>query len=434
MVKKSWLFVLVGVFLISLVMMGFLMKIDFERKEYNKFEDRGVPRINIRLNGVNLEEVDSGDKDRKYEGNELFIYDNFMINEYFNVIIKGRGNGTWMQEKKPYQIKFDYKVDLFGMGKAKKWYLLANAMDETSVRTDSAIYLSKMLGMNYVVDGRFVELYVNNNYRGLYYLTHAVEISKSVVDLRDPMGILVELDNLYWGGEKSYDTRNGEKLVVKDVVSKENEEVAAEDFINVFNELELAIKEKDYKKIENLIDIDSFARYYLLSEFIVNPDAYWTSFYFYKDGMEDKIHAGPAWDFDLSFGSRRWGNWMGERFYSPTETMARKIEILEKPEAIKKEEESSGNYFPSEEVISRIMFDLMEIPEFVDRVKKIFSERMSGRKMELIYAIYSAASKVDAAASKNESLWGGDYKHELDKMLDWVNKRYDYFEEMYGNS
>ncbi len=33
--------------------------------------------------------------------------------------IKGRGNSTWSMPKKPYKLKFDQKIDLFGNGSAK---------------------------------------------------------------------------------------------------------------------------------------------------------------------------------------------------------------------------------------------------------------------------------------------------------------------------
>ena len=48
--------------------------------------------------------------------------------------LKTRGNTTWGVMKWAYQIKFDKKVDLFDMGKAKKWILLANYYDGTFVR------------------------------------------------------------------------------------------------------------------------------------------------------------------------------------------------------------------------------------------------------------------------------------------------------------
>ena len=45
--------------------------------------------------------------------------------------MKGRGNTTWGLPKKPYQIKLDSKQDILGMGKAKKWVLLANYGDRS---------------------------------------------------------------------------------------------------------------------------------------------------------------------------------------------------------------------------------------------------------------------------------------------------------------
>ena len=287
MVKKNWLLVvLIGV-LVLIVGTGLLVKFGMERAAaeeiLTKFPDRGVPRMNITLNGVTLEEINAGSKDVKYEGNKLAIYEGWNMNKYDDVRVKGRGNGTWMHEKKPYQIKFKKKVDLFGMGKAKKWVLLANATDTSNLRTLSAFYLEKIIGMEYESDGKFVELYVDGDYIGLYYLTHPIEVGKTSVDLRDSMGVLVELDNIYGSEEKHYLTRNGEMLVVKDIVVEDNEEKAMKMFLNSFNELEEAIEKKDYVAISQVADIESFAKYYLLSEFSVNPDAYWTSFFFYKD-------------------------------------------------------------------------------------------------------------------------------------------------------
>ena len=53
--------------------------------------------------------------------------------------MKGRGNVTWLREKKPYKIKFENKVDIFNMGKAKTYNLLNNYMDDLLV--SESIYL-----------------------------------------------------------------------------------------------------------------------------------------------------------------------------------------------------------------------------------------------------------------------------------------------------
>ena len=439
MVRRERLGVLVFGLVVFVALMGWLLKLDLDkmgwRRVEEQFPDRGVPRMNITLNGVSLEEINGGSKDEKYEGNGLIVYDGRNdVLEYAGVRVKGRGNGTWGQEKKPYQIKFENKVDLFGMGKAKKWILLANAMDATNLRTATAFYLERMLGMEPAFDGRFVELYVDDEYVGLYYLTHAVEIGKSSVDLKDPMGVLVELDNLYWVGERYYETGNGDKLVIKDTKSEDVAEVAMEEFLSDYNEFEKAVAEKDYERIKELVDVESFVKYYLLSEFSVNPDAYWTSFYMYKDGISDKIHAGLGWDFDLAFANKKWGNWMGEEFYSSKNTMVRKREIMTREMYEEMGLMSDGvDWHEWSLKLSHLMFDMMEMPEFWDLVRNIYTERMKGREDELTRKIGREANRIKKAVIADEKKWGGEgFWREVETMKQWINERYDFFDEVYG--
>ena len=52
-----------------------------------------------------------------------------------------------------------------------------------------------------------------------------------------------------------------------------------------------------------MIDVDSFAKYYLVNEYTLNQESFATSFYWYKDGPDDVIHLGPIWDFDTCMGN-----------------------------------------------------------------------------------------------------------------------------------
>lgn len=428
--KNSW-FTLIGTVLLSGGIICGCLLWSYLTSTGNKYSGRGLPIVEISLNGVTQEEINSGSKDTKYEGNELNIYNNGIISEFNDVEVKGRGNATWSWDKRPYRIKFDEKVNVLGMGKAKKWCLLANYKDETNLRTEVGFTLEKMLGMKYVMDGRFVELYMDEAYQGLYYLTKAVEVSGNVVDLEDDLGVLVELDNIYGMQEdKYYTTGNGDILTIKDAVKEENEEVAMENFLIDYNELEKAISEKDYIRITELADTRSFAQYYLLSEFTVNPDAYWTSFYMNKDGSSDKIHAGPGWDFDMALANRHWGNWLGERLYSPRETMVRGLEL--KPE-VWIEMGNNEEEFKVDERISTIMYDLMEIPEFQEEVKNVFNERMAGRGEELMTRIKNKATEIYQAVLEDGQKWEkNNFATETEELLRWMMERYNYFEEIYG--
>lgn len=440
MIRRHWLtWALVGV-LILIVGTGLLVKFGMEKAQAEeilaKFPDRGVPRMNITLNGVTLDEINAGSKDIKYEGNEVAVYEGEEKTlGAEGVRVKGRGNGTWVQEKKPYQIKFDKKVDLFGLGKAKKWVLLANAADATNLRTATAFYLEEMLEMKPAFKGKFVELYADNRYVGLYYLTHAVEIGKTSVDLRDPMGVLVELDNVYWEGENYRISRNGDKIVLKDTKEDGLADFVMDQFLSDYNDFEVAIKEKNYQRIEELVDVESFAKYYLLSEFTVNPDAYWTSFFMYKDGSEDKIHAGPGWDFDLAFANKNWGNWMGEEFYSPTNTMIRKREFMPRElyEGIGALEEGGIDWHSVSLNLSRTIFDLMDMAEFREVVQRVFLERMKEEKGKMLSVFDSEADAITVAALIDGEKWNKKgFEQETEMLKEWMTKRFNYFDEVYG--
>ena len=74
----------------------------------------GLPILNIHLNGVNLEMIKAGSKEEKYDGNIADLYIDGNKTSFEQVRVKGRGNSTWTYPKKPYQIKFDKKTDMFG--------------------------------------------------------------------------------------------------------------------------------------------------------------------------------------------------------------------------------------------------------------------------------------------------------------------------------
>jgi hypothetical protein len=53
-------------------------------------------------------------------------YGNYDDVKATSVNIKGRGNSTWRYDKKPYRLKFDKKISLCGLAKAKNFALIAN--------------------------------------------------------------------------------------------------------------------------------------------------------------------------------------------------------------------------------------------------------------------------------------------------------------------
>ena len=398
-----------------------------DRIASNKEQD--IPRIEIRLHDVNIETIES-DKHVKYTGNEVTVLENGDAKKYDGVEIKGHGNSTWETDKKPFQLKFKHKIDLFELGNVKKWLLLANRFDVSQLRNDCAFYLGKMLDMEYAVIGDFVELSIDGDYRGLYYIVPKIEISKNSVGLHSSLGVLVEVDNLHNNEEDCYFSDEGVCLTLKDVVNKDNSDLAMKGFVDSFDQLEVAAKNKDYEKVMKLIDVESFAKYYLLSEFTVNPDSYSSSWYMYKDGVDDKIHAGPGWDFDFALGNHNWVWNNTEDFYSPELDMVREADAM------------GGEFIVDGKIIekipdhniSRVMIWLIKMPQFKEEVENIFMETMSGKKEEFLSYIETQSNKIYPAILRDSDRWKqDDYWTEVDYLLDWINRRYEHFEETYGN-
>ena len=393
--------------------------------------ENGLPEIEIRLNDLSLEELNNSDKFVKYGGNDVSVIDKYGRTDYSDVEIKPRGNSTWTMLKKPYQLKFSEKVELLGLGQAKKWILLANYIDTSQMRNDVAMYLASMLDDDFLLKGDFVELKIDDEDLGMYYLVRKVTIGKNAIDLRDRMGVFVELENLRTYEHACYWTINNECLAIKEVVDNDHADTAMTEFKDAFDKLELAAMQKDYQMVSELADTTSFAGYFLVNEFAVNPDAYSSSFYMYKDGLEGKIHAGPVWDFDYAFGNRKWEWAANEDFFSPENDLFREIEA--RGGVLEKNGETIS--LPSDWAISKLFYDLMKMPEFETEVKKVFNERLAGREEELMRHIDMKTNQILQALRADSEKWGIDNaEEELQYLKDWVRRRYRHFEERYGHS
>ena len=122
--------------------------------------------------------------------------------------IRGRGNYTWVGfDKKPYRIKLADKQPLAGLNKSKHFALLAHADDNYGfMRNIVGFQLSRMIGMPWTPADTPVEVVLNGDYIGLYFLTETIRVDKdrvNIVEQPDNItnpeeitgGWLLEIDN-----------------------------------------------------------------------------------------------------------------------------------------------------------------------------------------------------------------------------------------------
>lgn len=232
--------------------------------------------------------------------------------------IRGRGNSTWNLPKKPYRIKFDKKISMFGTEyKAKNWVLLANYSDKTLVRNMLAYELSRQLPhISFSSVHIPVDVYLNGEYNGVYLFCDQIDVNKGRVDIDDNVsadgnnGFLIERDHRAPNeGELNIDyfISNNEEYAIKspDTDSQEYLDNVDKEILYIssyFNSCFSALDGNDWNSIKELMDIDSFADSYIIDELFANPDCGVFSFYYYKD-KDGKLFRGPLWDFDLGAGN-----------------------------------------------------------------------------------------------------------------------------------
>ena len=271
-----------------------------------------LPSLRLTLNGTTLDQIHQ-DKDVKYPGNDLVLTDGDDVLTG-TVEIKGRGNSTWREyAKKPYQIKFSKKTSVLGMPAAKKWILLANASDDSMIRTRLVYDAAEQMDFPFVTEYQYVDLWIDGQYLGVYLLGEKAEIGKGRLNLQDPAGAMFELDNGFATDEDHYffESRLNSYFALKEIVEEDDEHIqqAMTNFQTAMTRLTTALTSQGWEnlslsQLNAMIDVDSLARYYLMNEYVLNGESFFTSFFWYQDGASDVLHVGPLWDFDTCMGNK----------------------------------------------------------------------------------------------------------------------------------
>ena len=269
--------------------------------------------------------------------------------------VKGRGNSSWEASAKlfgkyAFNMKLSSATSLFNLPKSKSFCLLANNADDAMMRNAYVYQLAKDIGLYDSPEFEFVDIYDNGEYMGAYLITEKVDVAdknklikgKSIDDLNEKAGAkfdetnhkrgyasyasdnTVDLDNdanfvkkyqetgtylLEFEIEARYHdeiswfiSNKGQHVVVKSPEFATQGEV---EFIkNKFNEMEALVYAStiDLEALSKVMDLDSFARMYLIQEFTANLDSAATSYYITYDCSKGLFVASPVWDYDWALG------------------------------------------------------------------------------------------------------------------------------------
>ena len=352
--------------------------------------------------------------------------------------IKGRGNSTWLLPKKPYNIKFNKKQGLLGMNKSKHWILLANAYyDRTQLHNAVAFEMARLTDYPWVQSGTYVELILNGEHLGLYYLCEKIGVESSKINIvkmtnndisGDSLtgGYLLETkqpDDTDWYFQTDYfntTQTNFQAPLCWTLKSPDQDEgIDSLQLIYIKNQMNLMehlIWNEDSLitgRYRQYFDIETAINWLLVEEATINGEASGTkNVFMYKDRGEDMFHIGPPWDFDAwSFGLR----WKDRFFASQT-----------------------GLYFHK----------LLKDHFFQNRLKQKWEMYKESWKSTIPQYIDEQASLIRNAALRNEKMWPdwhpfnnypdkswdemiNDMKTNLLRQIGWIDEQYNH--NIFGN-
>lgn len=296
------------------------------------FSPKGVAEVRITLpDGMSIDDIQKDVDTRAYmtirnssssEYGEESLYSGY-------VLIEGRGNTSWTLPKKPYNIELidengnENPDKILDMPSHHKWCLITYYSDKSLMRTPLAFYIGQRLkGIPYTPRLQYVELYVNEEYRGLYSFSEKIERDSNRVDIkkltssdrdqeenRISGGYILETtpEDRLEEGQKYFKTSRGQVFTFKYPKNKNVTDTQIKWIKSYINEIENGLYsgrffEEDNRYYEHL-DEQSFVDWYILQEFAKNNDSGFYASVFLQKDRDDKLAMSAPWDFDMAFGN-----------------------------------------------------------------------------------------------------------------------------------
>ena len=274
----------------------------------------GLPAYILKENGhVKVTETDS-DTEETVRGSFTYIDDEGRVDTYADYHI--RGNSSRYFDKKSYSVHLvdkdgkEQDLGFDGMFADNEWALNGPYLDRTLIRNYMCMNISGEI-MEYAPNVRFVELYLDGEFQGLYVLMETINHNKGRLNLtKSSKHALVTSYIVKRDRRKNADLLNtlskyanknatsafqlcypGEGTVTDRKVSYITQELSRIEK-NLYS-YDVVRREHDYA---DYVDINAFARYFIINEFFGNMDAGDYSTYFYKD-TRGKLKP-CVWDFN----------------------------------------------------------------------------------------------------------------------------------------
>ncbi len=342
--------------------------------------------------------------------------------------IKVRGNETAKGDKKPYRLKFgkdekdaagnvtkSHKHDMLGSGYAKRnWVLLANQKDGTLLHNALAYHIGQAVGMEFCPGYKFADLVINGQYRGSYQISDHVEVGSHRIDVDEDTGMYLEStrgdmveEPGVSAGALGISIKNPEYTETADIESLKakvtNIFTKANTYMGVYGtpcDDELFCNPKTGWR--SIFDEETLVKYYIGVNITGNHDGFMTVKMYCNEG--EKLHFGPLWDFDTSYGQ-----------YDDGKTLCEDTQL--------------GAPLFTNYANTIVKKDPVFVKKVHDKLHALIDE---GLETKLLTAINTMANEVEPSYHLNRTIWtnnGADYSGQTSELKQYVSTHLSWLTE-----
>lgn len=253
----------------------------------------GLPVLSIGTVGSITTDWQEGCKFSSTDGNVTFSE---------TIAFRGRGGSFSEERKNNYGIKFESKQSLLGLPKGKRWILISNGDDETLIRCRLALDLYKTyLNTTWSPNVSPCELVIDGKYQGSYLLAEQIRVT----DERVPDGYILSIELEEDEDDDVFRSEISKKIFV--CQDPEAGSIGVRLFrtkvvVDDFEKLLFSENETDRKSALDMIDLNSFADWFILNEVAKNEKGFDDECYLVITA-DKKIKMGPIWDLGGYFGN-----------------------------------------------------------------------------------------------------------------------------------
>lgn len=338
-------------------------------------------------------------------------------NEY-SAALQGRGSSSWdCESKKSFTLRLGKSMNLLGMGSNRNWNLIGSAYDPSLLKNTVFNEISQNAGIKYQPNMIHINLYVDGKYQGVYILTTKMAVSKDRIALgkhdflykMDPPSAdqPIPYESITWFPDGNMDPV-ADLVYPKDANDRQKEQAA-----KLLQRAINAIEDPTSEELPDIIDMDSFVRYYWVQEASMNFDAWQRSVYMYYSSADGKMHLGPVWDMDITLGS-------------PYEKAGMSFDT---PEGFRIK--NAGWYsklFERADFISSVVnmyYDDGIRQALLDGIEEFDTQKQAlGEDGVLNFKVYGHANQGTTI------IYGDDYESYCSNMIDFYKQRIEWIDEM----